>query len=173
MTNWLDLFRTSGFMPHGLCIAAPGVIFQHIVGDFMVAAAYFAIPLVLFRFGRRHKFQLDTIVTWFGLFIFFCGLSHVMGIVVLYKPYYILEGWVKILTGVISVLALIKLGPQLGSFVGLTEMERQNILLAGEVAELALASRRLQEQNIVKAVRLRALARSLQEYAETFDVDIT
>ena len=91
----------------------------HIVSDGLIATAYFAIPVGIAIFVRRRSdlnIQHKALALLFAIFIAACGATHVMSIIVLWRPYYVLEGVIKAFTAVVSVataLALPFLLPQL------------------------------------------------------------
>jgi|GEM_PF-2171276 len=104
----VEFFRKlfeSDFLPHGHCFFwSPGILTLHVASDALIAASYFAIPLALVRIVRQRK---DLVFDWmfalFGLFILFCGLTHVMSIWVLWNPVYRFEGMLKLATALASV----------------------------------------------------------------------
>ncbi|MBV9509715.1 MAG: PAS domain-containing protein [Caulobacteraceae bacterium] len=103
--DWLN--QAQQFMPHGMCLAwRPGLMALHVVSDGLIAASYFAIPFVLAVFLRRRR-DLDAshraLAILFVAFITLCGLTHVASIVVLWKPLYVYEGWLKAATALASV----------------------------------------------------------------------
>jgi len=86
------------------------------ISDLLIAAAYFWIPFTLLYFVRRRK---DLPFNWmficFGIFIVACGLTHVMEIWTLWKPYYWISDALKAITALASVptgILLIRLVPQ-------------------------------------------------------------
>ena len=101
------------FMPHGMCFLwRPEIIALHIISDALIALAYFTIPFAILRFvqGRndlepRHK----RMALLFAAFIAFCGLTHVLSIYVLWVPIYVIEGWLKAITAIVSVATAIGL----------------------------------------------------------------
>jgi len=166
MPTWLQLFHTAGFAPHASCITDKNIIAQHITGDLMIALAYFVIPVLLFRLARGAQFAFSFLFFWFALFITLCGLTHVMAVVVLYYPLYVLEGWIKLLTGIVS---LIVLGKLLALLAFVRPIDFHNIMLLREVTLVKAAIR---EHNIGKAVKLRKLIMDLSDYADKIDMEI-
>jgi PAS domain S-box-containing protein len=111
-----SLFSDDGFMPHGHCyLWNPGLIRLHLISDFLIAAAYFTIPFTLVHFVRKRRdLPFNWMFVCFGVFIVACGMTHVMEIVTLWKPYYWLAGIVKTVTALASVptaILLIRLIP--------------------------------------------------------------
>jgi len=78
----------------------------HVVSDSLTAAAYFAIPIAIAVFVHRRKdlsLQHRALAFLFCLFILACGGTHVMSVVVLWRPYYAAEGVLKGVTAVLSL----------------------------------------------------------------------
>ena len=74
--------------PHGICLASsPDIVGMLVFSDFCIALAYFIIPAILFAAVRRTP--APTLFTLFGIFIFGCGLSHVMDVVTMFFG----DGW--------------------------------------------------------------------------------
>lgn len=104
--DWRSQFEM--FMPHGMCLLwRPELMSLHIISDAMIAFAYFTIPVSILRFVRNRndlKREHIGLAVLFAAFIGLCGLTHILSIVVLWVPVYIIEGWLKAATAVISVL---------------------------------------------------------------------
>ncbi|CAN5207540.1 hypothetical protein BH11PSE5_BH11PSE5_22140 [soil metagenome] len=104
--NWSSQFETA--LPHGICLMWwPGLMSLHIVSDALIALAYFTIPVAILRFVRGRE-DLEAkhrgLAVLFAAFIAFCGMTHVVSIVVLWVPIYIIEGWLKAATAIVSVV---------------------------------------------------------------------
>ena len=99
----------------------------HIIGDLFVALAYFCIPITLVYFyKRRPDLPFSKIVLSFSFFIIWCGMTHVVGIIEIWYPYYIIGGLVKVATAIISLWTLKLLIPFLPNII---EMPRAIDLL--------------------------------------------
>ena len=87
----------------------------YIVSDLMIWAAYFAIPLLLFRLiTKRSDLPFPKIFWLFISFILLCGLTHLMDAVIFWWPAYRLSAVIRFLAGVVSlftVYALYKILP--------------------------------------------------------------
>jgi signal transduction histidine kinase len=122
MVEWLqELFLTRGLPPHGYCLLwQPSLIWTHVVSDAVIAAAYFSIPLVLAVFlARRRDIEFGWVVMLFAVFILACGTTHIMSILVLWVPAYGIEGLIKIITAVASLVTAIALWPLLPKFAAI------------------------------------------------------
>ena len=109
--NWRSQYEM--FMPHGMCFLwRPELMALHVISDALIALAYFAIPFAILRFVQdrddlrpRHQ----QIALLFAAFIAFCGLTHLLSIYVLWVPIYIIEGWLKAVTAIVSIATAISL----------------------------------------------------------------
>ncbi len=134
-----DLFATD-FLPHGVCMRwQPGVLWLHVVSDAFIALSYLCIPVLLIMVARKRK---DVPFHWmflaFGTFILACGATHALGIVTLWIPIYRLDGLVKAITALASVLTAVCLAglfPTLLKIPTATQLEEMNRALAAEIAE--------------------------------------
>lgn len=104
-----------GLAPHGYCLLwDPALVWTHVLSDLLIGVAYFSIPVVLASFlARRRDAQFGWAVWLFAAFIMACGLTHFMSILVLWIPAYGIEGLIKVLTAIVSVVTAIALWPLL------------------------------------------------------------
>lgn len=108
----MDLFQRlfdGSLMPHGQCLLwRPDLLTLHVGGDLLTVLAYFAIPPAILIFNRqRDDLGNPYVLLMFSLFIFLCGLSHLMGLANIWNGYYFLEGVTKIATGIVSLATCI------------------------------------------------------------------
>jgi signal transduction histidine kinase len=142
------------FMPHGMCFQwDPAVLWLNVLSDSLIAAAYYAIPVLLFYFSRRRPdIPFNWIFVAFGAFILACGTTHLLGAVTVWHPIYRLDGVVKAVTALASVatfLLLIPLMPALISLPSPSQLKRINATLATEIEERSAAEaevRRINEE---------------------------
>jgi len=119
-----EFFRrlfTSDFMPHGTCYFwNPEVLWLNVVSDGLIAAAYYAIPVLLLIFFRKRK---DISFRWifiaFAIFILACGTTHLMGIWTVWHGAYRLDGLIKAITAAASIVTTAMLVPVLPALVNL------------------------------------------------------
>lgn len=125
-------------MSHGHCYQwDSSLIALHAISDGVIAASYFAIPLLLIYFVRKRR---DVAFKWmfglFGAFIFACGITHAMEIWSIWNGTYWLTGLVKAFTAVVSAstaVLLISLVPKALSLPGPNQLEEANRALRDEV----------------------------------------
>jgi hypothetical protein len=68
----------------------------HNVSDFLIFLAYFLIPVALVRFVRqRPDLPYRGTMVLFGAFIYACGTTHLIDIILFHYPVYVLSGWVN------------------------------------------------------------------------------
>jgi signal transduction histidine kinase/HPt (histidine-containing phosphotransfer) domain-containing protein len=100
------LFDPAGLSPHGFCLAwEPGLIWLHALSDVAIGSAYFTIPFALMVFVRkRQDLVFRPVFALFAAFIFLCGTGHWLNLLTLWVPAYGMEGVVKGMTGVVSLI---------------------------------------------------------------------
>lgn len=146
-----------GLAPHGYCLLwDPRLIWTHVIADALIAAAYFSIPVVLYLFLKRRKdVEAGWILALFATFILACGTTHVLSILVLWVPVYGLEGAVKAITAIASVVTAIVLWPMLPKLVALPSprlLQQTLDQLKAEVAERERAEEMLRQSQKLQAV---------------------
>ncbi len=147
MVDDVGFFDT--FMPHGMCyLWYPEILFTHVISDALIAIAYFCIPIALYYFFRnRTDFPFRNVILMFSIFIFTCGLSHIMGIWTVWYGSYGLQGLVKAATAIASLATatmLVPLMPQLMALRSPKELEAANVALLHEVDERSRSEQRAQ-----------------------------
>lgn len=120
------------FTLHDMCLLwRPALMSLHIIADGLIALAYFTIAFSILRFVRaRHDLAGSqiAIASLFAAFIGLCGLTHFVGIFVLWVPIFIIEGWLKAVTAVVSVGTagiLVALVPQALKLPSVRAMQRE------------------------------------------------
>ncbi len=105
---------SGGAWEHGYCLAwRPWLLWPSVISDALIAAAYFAVPWMLWRAARRGGdggyFPARWISVLFCTFILSCGVTHVLGIVTIWWPVWWLSNASKAVTAVGSVSTAIAL----------------------------------------------------------------
>src|SRR5579883_1259609 len=156
MLNLMNLLvGVDSFIPHGHCyLWRPELLGLHIVGDALIALAYYSIPLTLFYVVRRRQ---DLPFTWvfllFSAFIVACGTTHLLAIWTLWYPAYWLSGSIKLLTAAVSVVTAVLLVPIVPKALALPSpaaLEIANWSLQQEIIE-----RQRIEQELIRSRDLR------------------
>jgi PAS domain S-box-containing protein len=151
------LFGTD-FMPHLYCLRSdPAVLWLQVVSDLAIAAACFAIPVVLFQVVLRRKEVLfRKVAVLFVLFIAACGTTHLLDVWTVWHPMYRLGGVVKALTAVFSIVTavvLLKLRPDI-----------LTVPSAGELQAEIEQRRRAEADALAEQERVRWIAESVQDH---------
>jgi signal transduction histidine kinase/CheY-like chemotaxis protein len=143
------LLDSSTLSPHGICLLwEPELIWLHVVSDAIIAVSYFSIPIVLSIFvSKRRDVDFGFIFWAFAIFITACGFTHVLSIVTLWVPVYGLEGLIKLLTAVASILTAVILWPLLPKILALPSPSQLR------AAELALAQEGIQRREAEEMLR--------------------
>jgi PAS domain S-box len=112
MLGGLDsFFDSSGFIPHGVCLLwKPEVLALHVGADVLIGLSYYSIPIALLYFVLKRRDVAFSWVFWlFALFILACGTTHFFSVWTLWNADYALEGVVKGVTAVVSLLTAVAL----------------------------------------------------------------
>ncbi|MCD2450749.1 PAS domain S-box protein [Methylicorpusculum oleiharenae] len=105
----MDFLGVKNFTPHGYCLSWDStLLWLHVASGAVIAFSYFLIPLVIFSFIRQRKgIPYSNVFLMFCAFIVACGMTHVISVITIWIPLYWLDGWVKALTAVLSLMTLI------------------------------------------------------------------
>jgi signal transduction histidine kinase len=143
------LLDSSMFSPHGICLLwKPELIWLHVTSDALIALAYFSIPVALsILVSRRRDLDFGWIFWAFAIFIMACGFTHVLSIVTLWIPNYGIEGIVKALTAVASVVTAAMLWPLLPKILSIPSPSQLR------AAELALAEEGMRRRDAEAMLR--------------------
>jgi signal transduction histidine kinase/CheY-like chemotaxis protein len=150
--NFLRHLFSTEFMPHGMCYFwDPWVLWLNAGADSLIAAAYYAIPFLLFYFIRqRTDVRFKGIFIAFGVFILACGTTHLMGAITIWHPVYRLDGLIKAITAVASVVTFGMIVPLLPALIALpspTQLEEVNRSLAREIEVRRTAEEEVRKMN--------------------------
>lgn len=116
MKNELALIFSSlnhiSFVPHGECwLWDWRMVTLHLISNGLIGVAYYSISSILFYIllkTRENPYIRSRALTLYILFIFLCGTTHFSDIVTIYYPIYWLDGLLKLITGIISILAMLE-----------------------------------------------------------------
>ena len=146
------------YIPHGHCyLWQTPLVWLHIASDFLIALAYFSIPVILFYFLRQQQDSpFKKILVLFSLFIFSCGATHIMSIWTLWYPSYWISGGIKVITALISGYTAIELIEFIPFALGLPNpqlLEQINQNLAEQIKSRKKVEAELeQERSFLKGI---------------------
>src|SRR5689334_4507479 len=129
-----DLFDIDRFMPHGHCYQwDPGILWTSVISDALIFAAYVSIPFTLvFQIMRKRKdLPFNRMFVCFGVFIVACGLTHLMEIITVWKPYYPISALIKAVTAAASVptaIILFRIAPKIVRLPTVGQVVREHTL---------------------------------------------
>jgi signal transduction histidine kinase len=125
MWSFLErLLDSSMFSPHGICLLwDPELIWLHVASDAVIAVAYFTIPFALaYLVSKRRDIEFNWIFWAFATFILACGFTHVFAIYTLWEPVYGMEGLVKAVTAIASIVTALLLWQMLPKFLAIPSL---------------------------------------------------
>ena len=128
----------------------------YIISDLSIWAAYFLIPILLFRILRKRKDILFPKILWlFIAFILLCGTTHLLDAIMFWWPAYRLSGLIRLLTGIISLItvyALYNLLPMIYNLRTLQELET-------EISERKKAEEEVRNQQLLQIAAQELMAK--------------
>jgi two-component system NtrC family sensor kinase len=160
------------FMPHSMCLAGNRLLIKLMNGgDTIIALSYIFASLAILYLCWAKWNTFRGVSRWFiftyGLFIISCAITHIMDVVVFYRPHYWIQMWVVMWTALIAVpstIFTIKIVPW---FLGLASAPEA---LASSLNKLQLQVaqlNKLQRKAGVSASELRAAKQSILKQSET------
>lgn len=173
-----EIFRflsDTNFIPHGYCLNwSPSLLWAFVVSDSLIFVSYFCLPIALGYFARhRTDFPYTPVLWLFAVFIMACGATHLMDVVVLWKPLYPLAAIFKVLTAIVSVITAFVLVPLIPKALQLSspaQLRAANQLLQQEIAErlrfeqaLKDANEMLEQGLVLERMQLAALVNSSED----------
>jgi signal transduction histidine kinase/CheY-like chemotaxis protein len=143
------LLDSSSLSPHGICLLwEPELIWLHVASDAVIAASYFSIPVALSIFvSKRRDVDFGWIFWAFAFFITACGFTHLLSIITLWVPIYGIEGLIKALTAIASIVTAIMMWPLLPKVLALPSPAQ---LRAAELALQQESSQRREAESILR-----------------------
>ena len=162
-TSDRNLYLLAQYIPHGHCyLWQTKLVWLHLTADFLIAIAYFSIPITLFYFVRQQQDNpFQKIIILFSWFIFSCGTTHLMSIWTLWHPDYWISGAIKAITALISgytAVELIDFFPFALSLPNPKTLEKTNQDLAKEIESRKKAELELKQERLFLKTTLDSLA---------------
>lgn len=158
LQDWL--LNPSGLTPHGFCLSwAPGLVALHAGSDAVIGIAYLSIPLALASFvSQRRDLQYGWVAYLFVAFIMACGATHLFSILTLWVPVYGIEGLVKAVTAILSLVTAGLLWPLIPKAVALPSAAQLSALNA----QLRESEARVRQANLELEARVAERTAELQ-----------
>jgi diguanylate cyclase (GGDEF)-like protein/PAS domain S-box-containing protein len=148
----LGLLIPSEFMPHGHCyLWTPVLLWLYVVSDSVIALSYFTIPVALIYLVKKRKdIQFNWIFVMFSVFIFACGMTHLISIFTIWMPAYWVDASVKGVTAIASAITafmLWRLMPLALTMTSTKQLQKNIDQLQIEVKQRLQAESQLAELN--------------------------
>lgn len=122
----------SDFLPHRFCyLSRPALVWTHVVTDSLIAMAYLAISITLayLVYKARSDIPFHWMFLSFGLFIVACGSTHIMEVVTVWTPVYVMSAVAKLFTVIVSLMTAMVFPftvPRVLTLVRQAKMSEQN-----------------------------------------------
>lgn len=174
-----DIVAQAAYMAHGYCLLwKPWLVTLHAGSDFLIFAAYVAIPIGIWIFLQKRKEAPLRPIAWlFVAFILLCGLTHIVNLITLWWPIYETQGWIKLATAIVSVataVAVFVLIPKALAIPSPAALEAANASLREEIsahqrtlAQLEAAKADLDKRYVAQAASLSQAHALLEVISET------
>lgn len=152
--------------PHGHCyLWNDKLVALHVISDVLITLSYFTIPIALvYLVKKRDDLHFNYMFILFGVFIFACGLTHLVNIYNVWYGAYWLSGTIKLITAVASVGTAILVWPLVPKALALPSNEtlrKVNVRLQEE-----------SERNLAQKQELEVLSHKLQNLVEERTAEI-
>lgn len=173
MLAWLSgIWLTQGYLPHGLCLAwQPWLVWLELMSDALIALSYYSIPAALAYFAiRRRDLPFRGVFVLFIVFILACGTTHALGAATLWDPIYRLDGFVKLLTALVSVPTAVTLWLLLPAALAMPSHEQLAALnrsLSHEIEERRRAEQAMRDMNVQLDQHVQTRTALLQSILDT------
>ena len=168
-----QMVDSAAYMAHGYCLLwKPWLVALHAGSDFLIFAAYFAIPVAIWIFVvKRPNVEMKGLARLFAAFILWCGFTHIINLVTLWWPIYEFQGVVKAVTAGISVTTAVVIFPLIPKALAIpspTELQLANSELADEITAHRRTLAELQQASVKLEQRVEARTKELSEATERF-----
>ncbi len=162
MDALLSFLAPDNFMPHGHCyLWTPKLLWLYVISDGLIALSYFSIPVAILYFIRKRiDLSFNRVFLMFSLFIFLCGMTHLISILTIWEPAYWLDASMKGLTAIASAITAImlwRLMPVLLTITSVKQLQNTVERLQHEVEQRKQAEKELATLNnhLEQSVQLR------------------
>jgi len=134
----MSLLNFEGVAPHGFCLLwQQGLVALHVISDGIIALAYIMIPIIIYFFMRKKRDVGHQVLFWlFATFILACASTHIMGIVVIWYPYYYLQGLTMAITAFVSMLTVWMLWRKMPELIKMPSLQMLQLVNEQLVTEI-------------------------------------
>ncbi len=179
LVAWSRLRRhilSTSYLPHFYCYLGSGsLVWSHVIGDSLISVSYLAISITLayFVYRGRREIPFHWMFLAFGLFIVACGFTHLVEVVTVWLPVYVLSAIVKGFTAAASMTTAIVfpfIVPRILRMVHKAgESEQYLQSLESGLAERDAAQNELRKLNELLEARVRERTLELAKANETLN----
>lgn len=143
----------------------------YIISDLVIWLAYFLIPLIIINYFNTKKtsIRFQSVYLLFAAFILLCGTTHFLDAMMFWIPVYRLNGLIRLLTAIASMLTvyqLIKILPQITKMRTGMELEKEIAHREQVEKDLAEANKRLAAFASIASHDLQEPLRKVRTFAD-------
>lgn len=145
----LDYTFSTNFLPHLHCFAGDDLsLWLNVIGNLGIFLAYMAIPARLLLFLSRQDPKImrgrKAVLTLFATFIFSCGITHLLDVIVLWHPIYRAQTYWILWTALISLFTAIFIFG-----IGRIKITSYQLLKHGvEITEIQLPPQKIKKKDL-------------------------
>ena len=165
------------FMPHGHCyLWLPDLVMLHAISDGIIVLSYYSIPVALWvLINKRRDLSFNYVFALFAVFIFACGTTHLMQIWNIWHGNYYVEGALKAVTAIASILTAVILWylmPKIVQLPSPKQIESATTQLRAEIERRQLSEHQLYLLNHDLEQRVADRTQELQRSKDALEHEI-
>lgn len=106
----------------------------NVVGGILIAITFFVVGIVYIFLSKKEIGNVTSkrrkrLATLFGLFLISCSFSRAISVLCIWHNYAILDGWVKVITGLLAFFAIIYIPKTIKEVLSSKKLEEAHDML--------------------------------------------
>jgi two-component system sensor kinase FixL len=145
----MNFFDTAPFPARWACGQWPASLgWLTIASDVAIFLSYTALPLTIAWYVRSRRDVPFPLLFWlFSAFIFACGATHLLEVVIFWYPLYPVQALLKAFTAVVSIATVVAVGAIMPKALAIPGMAAMNLRLQDEIAARSASQAQLQQRS--------------------------
>lgn len=97
------------FLSHGEAYEGDkAALYLNVFGGCLIGITFLLIGIIYLVLSHNSKtYRRKRLTTLFGLFLISCSFSRLFSVICIWNNYAVADGWLKVLTGLLALLAII------------------------------------------------------------------